>query len=171
MKTLRYIIREAVESAMESKDVRLDFDNGEIYSGDELVGDFHLYKTRSGYLNLTKIEIFPEYRRKGYATKVIEQIINLANSQESTIILTPDPYLRNITKGNLIDWYKSFGFIMNKGKNKDFRHQELMYKLPGLEENNWPQSNMRNFVPPQYPTFPNPQDYDQFGNRLDDINR
>jgi GNAT superfamily N-acetyltransferase len=171
MIVLRRIIREAIESVLDSKEVRLDFDNGEIYSSDELVGDFHLYKTKGGFLNLTKIEIFPEYRRSGYATQVMEQIIDLANKQESTIILTPNPYLRNITKGNLIDWYKSFGFIMNKGKNKDYKHQELMHKLPNLEENNWPQSNMRNFVPPQYPTFPNPQDYDQFGNRLDDINR
>jgi hypothetical protein len=61
---------------------------------------------------------------------------------------------------------------MNKGKNKDFRHKELMQKLPdSLDESNWPASNMRNVIPPQYPTFPNPSDYDQFGNRLDDINR
>ena len=71
-----------------------------------------------------------------------------------------------------MDWYRDFGFVMNKGKNKDFTHREMMYKLPdSLDESNWPQSNMRNFIPPQYPTFPNPSDYDQFGNRLDDINR
>ena len=61
---------------------------------------------------------------------------------------------------------------MNKGNNKDFTHQELMQKFPdSLDESNWPQSNMRNFIPPQYPTFPNPKDYDQFGNRLDDMSR
>lgn len=172
MKTLRHIIREAIESIMESKEVVVDFDSGDIYLGDELIGDFHLFKTRSGFLSLTKIEIFPEYRRKGYATQVMEQVIDYANKQGAIIILTPDPYLHNISKSNLMNWYKSFGFIMNKGKNRDYRHQELMYKLPSsLEENNWPQSAIRNSIPPQYPSFPNPSDYDQFGNRLDDINR
>ena len=40
-----------------------------------------------------------------------------------------------------------------------------------LDESNWQQSNMRNVVPPQYPGFPDPKDYDSAGNRLDDISR
>jgi GNAT superfamily N-acetyltransferase len=172
MKKLRHIIREAIESAMESKDVRLDFDKGDIMLNDETIGYFELYKTKSGFLKLAKIEILPKYQRMRYATQVMNKIIAHANQEGATIILTPDPYLRNLTKNNLIDWYKKLGFIMNKGKNKDFTHQELMQKFPdSLDESNWPQSNMRNFIPPQYPTFPNPSDYDQFGNRLDDINR
>ena len=174
MKTIRHIIREAIESLFNSEEnkVALDMDNGDIFLGDKLIGDFHLFKTRNGFLNLTKIEIFEDYRKEGYATQVMNQIIDYANDKGATIILTPDPYLKNITKKNLSDWYKSFGFIMNKGRNKDFTHKELMYKLPdSLDESNWPASNMRNVIPPQYPTFPNPSDYDQFGNRLDDINR
>lgn len=170
MKNLRGIIREAIQSILEP--VRLDMDNGDIFLGDELIGDFHLFRTKSGFLNLSKIEIFDEYKNKGYANQVMEQIIDYANKEGKVIILTPNPYLKNISKENLRSWYKKFGFIMNKGKNKDYRFMELMYKIPdSLDESNWPQSNMRNFVPPQYPTFPNPQDYDQFGNRLDDINR
>jgi len=172
MKKLRKIIREAIESVIESKDVTLDFNEGDIRLSDEIIGYFELYKTKSGFLKLAKIEIFPKYQRMGYATQVMNEIIAHANKEDATIILTPDPYLHNLTKNNLIDWYKKLGFIMNKGKNKDFTHQELMQKFPdSLDESNWPQSNMRNFVPPQYPTFPNPSDYDQFGNRLDDINR
>jgi GNAT superfamily N-acetyltransferase len=170
MKNLRRIIREAIESVLEP--VRLDMDSGDIFLGNELIGDFHLFRTKNGFLNLSKIEIFEDYRKEGYATQVMNQIIDYANKEGATIILTPDPYLKNITKKKLTDWYKNFGFIMNKGRNKDYRFMELMYKLPdSLDESNWPQSNMRNFIPPQYPTFPNPQDYDQFGNRLDDINR
>ena len=177
MKKLRHIIREAIEESLfgsEKEQVRIDIDNGDIFLGDELIGDFHLYKTKSGFLNLTKIEIFEGYRKEGYATQVMNQIIDYANKEGATIILTPDPYLKNISKKSLIDWYKDFGFVMNKrtSKNKDFTHQELMQKFPdSLDESNWPQSNMRNFIPPQYPTFPNPSDYDEFGNRLDDMSR
>lgn len=170
MKKLRKIIREAVESMMNQ--LNIDMDSGDIFLGDTLIGDFHLYKSKRGFFNLTKIEIFPEYQKQGYATEVMKKIIEYVNKENATIVLTPDPYKHNITKKKLTDWYKSFGFIMNKGKNKDFTHQELMYKLPdSLEESNWPASNMRNVIPPQYPTFPNPSDYDQFGNRFDDINR
>lgn len=174
MKTIRHIIREVIESLFNSEEnkVTLDIASGDIFLGDKLICDFHLFKTRSGFLNLSKIEIFDEFRNKGYTNQVMEQIIDYANKENKIIILTPDPYLKNISKENLTNWYKKFGFIMNKGRNKDYRFMELMYKLPdSLDESNWPQSNMRNFVPPQYPTFPNPQDYDQFGNRLDDINR
>jgi len=174
MKTIRHIIREAIESLFNSKEnkVALDMDSGDIFLGNTLIGDFHLFKSKNEFLYLTKIEIFPEYQKQGYATEVMEKIIEHANEENATIVLTPDPYKHNITKKNLIDWYKSFGFIMNKGRNKDFTHKELMYKLPdSLDESNWPSSNMRNVIPPQYPTFPNPSDYDQFGNRLDDINR
>ena len=174
MKNLRHIIREAIESILESdkNHVRIDIFSGDIFLGNDLIGEFHLFETKSGFLNLSKIEIFKDYRNEGYATQVMNQIIDYANQKGSTIILTPDPYFKNITKNNLIDWYKKFGFVMNRGKNKDFTHREMMHKLPdSLDESNWPQSNMRNFIPPQYPTFPNPQDYDQFGNRLDDINR
>lgn len=174
MKKLRQIIRESIESIMVGKDepLNIDMDNGDIFLGDNLIGEFHLFKSKSGFLYLTKIEIFEDYQKNKYATQVMEKIIEYANKEGITVVLTPDPYKHNITKKKLTDWYKSFGFIMNKGKNKDFRHQELMYKLPdSLDESNWPQSNMRNFFPPQYPTFPNPSDYDQFGNRLDDISR
>jgi len=175
MKTIRHIIREAIEESLfdlGKEQIRIDIDTGDIFLGDELIGDFHLYKTKSGFLNLTKIEIFEGYRKEGYATQVMNQIIDYANKEGATIILTPDPYLKNISKKSLINWYKDFGFVMNKGKNKDFRHQELMQKIPdSLDESNWPQSNMRNFIPPQYSTFPNPKEYDQFGNRLDDISR
>lgn len=174
MSNLRRIIREMIESVLESDEnhVRIDIDNGDIFLGDKLIGDFHLFRTKAGFLNLSKIEIFEGYRKEGYATQVMNQIIDYANKEGATIILTPDPYLKNISKKNLTDWYKDFGFVMNRGKNKDFTHREMMHKTPdSLDENNWPQSNMRNFLPPQYPTFPNPQDYDQFGNRLDDINR
>ena len=130
MKTIRHIIREAIESLFNSEEnkVTLDMDSGDIFLGDKIIGDFHLFKTRNGFLNLTKIEIFEDYRREGYATQVMNQIIDYANDKGATITLTPDPYLKNITKKNLSDWYKSFGFIMNKGRNKDFTQKELMYK-------------------------------------------
>lgn len=67
MKNLRHIIREAIEESLfgsEKEQVRIDLDSGDIFLGDELIGDFHLFKTKSGFLNLTKIEIFEKYRKE-----------------------------------------------------------------------------------------------------------
>ena len=170
MKGLRKIIREVLE---EMSNVVADFETMDIMLGDKVVGDFYMHDRRGKYLTLTKIEIYPEYRNMGYATQVMNQIIDYANKKNLIIILTPEAYKsEGMSTNQLKNWYKSFGFIMNKGKHKDFEHMHLMYKLPeAMEESSWPQSAMRNFVPPQYPTFPQPEDYDEFGNKLDDISR
>lgn len=171
MKSLRKIIREVLEQANK---VVVDFDTMDIMLGDKVVGDFYAYKDKKGkYLTLSKIEIYPEYQKFGYASQTMDQIIDYANKNGLIIVLTPDAYKPGgLSTAKLTKWYKSLGFIMNKGRNKDFETMQLMYKLPDtMEESSWPQSNMRNFVPPAYPTFPDPKNYDEFGNRLDDISR
>jgi GNAT superfamily N-acetyltransferase len=179
MISLRKIIREVLEQVNK---VVADFDTMDIMLGDKVVGDFYAYKDKKGkYLTLSKIEIYPEYQKFGYATQAMDQIIDYANKNNLIIVLTPEAYKINsvslkksngLSTAKLTKWYKSFGFIMNKGRNKDFETMQLMYKLPDtMEENNWPQSNMRNFIPPAYPTFPNPKDYDEFGNRIEDMSR
>jgi GNAT superfamily N-acetyltransferase len=170
MISLRKIIREVLEQANK---VVVDFDTMDIMLGDKVVGVFELYKNNRGgkYVTLHKIEMIPEYKGHGYATEAMKQIIDYANGKDLIIILTPDSY-KGSNVNRLIKWYKSLGFIMNKGKNKDFEHMQLMYKLPNtMDESNWPQSNMRNFIPPAYPTFPDPKDYDEFGNRIEDMSR
>jgi len=171
MISLRKIIREALE---QMNKVVADFDTMDIMLGDKIVGDFHAYKDRKGkYLTLSKIEIYPEYQKLGYAAQTMEQIIDHANKNGLIIVLTPDAYKSGgLSTSKLTKWYKSLGFIMNKGRNKDFETMQLMYKLPNtMDESNWPQSNMTNFVPPTYPTFPDPKDYDEFGNRIEDMSR
>lgn len=170
MKSLRKIIREILEQVDK---IVVDFDSMDIILGDKVVGDFYMYNHRKGkYLTLNKIEIYPEYQNLGYATQAMNQIIDYANKNSLTIVLTPDAY-KGSSVNRLTKWYKSLGFVMNKGKKKDFETMQLMYKLPDTmdEVSNWPQSNMRNFIPPQYPAFPNPADYDEFGNLISDISR
>jgi hypothetical protein len=45
------------------------------------------------------------------------------------ITLTPDNlWGSNVNK--LKKWYKSLGFVENKGRNKDFQTMQAMYRLP-----------------------------------------
>lgn len=158
--------------------IRVDFDTMDIMLGDKIVGDFYMHNRRAKqYLTLNKIEIYPEYRSMGYATQAMNQIIDYANKNNLIIILTPEAYKSGgLSTKKLTDWYKSFGFILNKGKHKDFEHMHLLYKLPsGLDEmqmyksmSTTPSREAHAGVPSE---FPKPEDYDQFGNRVNDIAR
>lgn len=159
-------------------EISIDFSENfsqNINLGDKIIGVTHLYKSkRDGqYVILNKIEILPEYRGLGYATQAMNKVIEYANKNGFIIALTPDSY-KGSNVNQLTKWYKSLGFIMNKGKNKDFGHQQLMYKFPDkLEEMKWnktvnttPSREAHPGIPAE---FPRPDDYDQFGNKISDI--
>jgi len=158
--------------------IKVDFDSMNIMLGDKVVGDFYMYDRREKYLTITKIEIYPEYQKHGYATQTMNQIIDYANKNNLIIILTPEAYkIDSITLKKspgmsttaLTKWYKSFGFIMNKGKHKDFEHMHLMYKLPSVSElylrnktvTTSPSREAHAGIPSE---FPKEEDYDEFGN-------
>lgn len=176
MKSLRKIIREKIENMVNYTDnqpgVFVDIDGSQdIFVDGEKIGEVELFNRYNKYLVLDKIFIEKEHQGKGYGQKVMEQIIDFANKNNLIITLTPDDVWGS-SKKRLTSWYKSLGFVTNKGKKKDFETMQLMYKLPDvIDESLWPQSSMHNVVPPQYPGFPDPKDYDEFGNRLDDISR
>lgn len=167
------------KSEEDSKDeITIDFSENfsqNIMLGNKVIGVTNLYKSkRDGqYVILNKIEILPEYRGLGYANKAMQKVIEYANKNNFIIALTPDSY-KGSSVSRLIKWYKSLGFIMNKGKNKDFGHQQLMYKFPDkLDEMKWnktvittPSREAHPGIPSE---FPRPNDYDQFGNKINDI--
>jgi N-acetylglutamate synthase-like GNAT family acetyltransferase len=165
------------ESSNKEK-VVADFETMDIMLGDKVVGDFHMYdrrqyKKNSKYLTLSKIEINPEYRNMGYATQVMNQIIEYANKNNLIIVLTPDAYKPGgLSTSKLKDWYKSLGFIMNKGKNKDFETMQLMYKLPVkldemIDSTNSQTTGSIRAYPGVPEKFPQMDDFDQFGNKIE----
>lgn len=58
----------------------------------------------------------------------MKAIDKFADEHNLTVSLDPDPQPRY--KKKLTDFYKSHGFIKNKGRNKDFRISEPMYRKP-----------------------------------------
>lgn len=68
-------------------------------------------------------------KNSGYGTKLMQDICDYADKTDKIIILSPsDEFGGN--KKRLIEFYKRFGFVENKGKNKDFLIFESMYRLP-----------------------------------------
>lgn len=78
--------------------------------------------------------IISNEKNSGYGTKLMNEIVDYCDKTDKTIILTPsDEFGGN--KKRLIEFYKRFGFLENKGKNKIFGIFESMYRLPKNKTN------------------------------------
>jgi len=90
---------------------------------------------KKGYV-LSKIEVSGDERNAGQGTKAMQDIVDRMDREGAIIALTPDDAFGG-NKNRLIKFYKRFGFVPNKGRNKDFRFRETMIRYPqsNVEEN------------------------------------
>ena len=69
------------------------------------------------------------FRSKGLGTEFMNTLTSLADQIGYKITLTPsNAYGGNVQR--LKEFYRRFGFIFNKGDNRDYTHKEDMYRLP-----------------------------------------
>lgn len=85
-------------------------------------------------ISLDRIIVPKEDRNKGVGTDIVNDLTRYADANGYRINLTPSGDFGG-SKDRLTKFYKGFGFVENKGKNKDFSTKELMYRLP-LEKPN-----------------------------------
>ena len=85
------------------------------------------------YIYLSRISIPKEIRGLGIGTEIMNEIIAYADKNNRLVTLTPSTDYGATSISRLKEFYKNFGFIENKGKNKNFEISQLMYRLP---ENN-----------------------------------
>ena len=86
---------------------------------------------KKGYV-LSKIEVSGDERNAGQGTKAMQDIVDRMDAEGAIIALTPDDAFGG-NKNRLIKFYKRFGFVPNKGRNKDFRFRETMIRYPQTE--------------------------------------
>jgi len=80
-------------------------------------------------LTLSRIIVPKEMRGEGIGTNFMNDLTDMADKMKYKIILTPaSDYGGDIKR--LREFYKRFGFIFNKGGDRDFSHREDMYRLP-----------------------------------------
>ena len=82
-----------------------------------------------GY-ELSRIELPKEVRGQGIGTDIMDDLISVADAEGATISLTPDTSFGGSSVSRLNNFYKQFGFVDNKGKNKDFSTRNTMYRVP-----------------------------------------
>jgi hypothetical protein len=74
-------------------------------------------------------------RKTGVGTAFMEDLTRLADQYGYQLTLTPDSsYGGNVNR--LKDFYQRFGFVFNKGANKDFTHKEMMHRNPKTNDIN-----------------------------------
>lgn len=87
------------------------------------------YSEYSNNITLNLISIPKEQRNQGLATTIMSELIEYADREGKTVSLTPVNDFGS-AKNRLEAFYRRFGFVMNKGRNKDFRISELMIRFP-----------------------------------------
>lgn len=87
------------------------------------------FSSRDKLLSLDKIVVPKSMRGTGVGTQAMNKIISKADKQGHTIDLVPSSDFGG-NKKRLVEFYKSFGFVENKGKNKDYEISGAMYRIP-----------------------------------------
>jgi GNAT superfamily N-acetyltransferase len=86
-------------------------------------------KLSKGDITLSRIEVPKGDREEGIGTQVMQEIIDYADKNNKRITLTAsEDFGGDVTR--LKDFYKRFGFVENKGVNKDFTTKDSMYRNP-----------------------------------------
>lgn len=93
-----------------------------------------IYETKSSLI-LSKIELKKEHRGEGIGSNIMEDLINYADENGQIIALTPSAdFVDNVNKTKYVNmltqFYKKFGFKMNKGVNKNFLFRDTMLREP-----------------------------------------
>ena len=78
---------------------------------------------------LSLIVVPKELRNQGIGTRYMQDLIDYADSVGKRVELSPSADFGG-NKNKLKEFYSRFGFVENKGRNKDFEISETMYRQP-----------------------------------------
>jgi len=81
---------------------------------------------------LSMIKIPREQQKMGIGSEIMNIIVTYSDTYNKTILLSPEKQTSGPSKLKLEQWYKTFGFVFNKGKNKDYRFTGSMIRTPSI---------------------------------------
>ena len=86
---------------------------------------------------LDSLIVPPDKRKQGIGTQIMQEVANYADMVGKRLELSPgqkDDYHGTTSRGRLVNFYKRFGLVENKGRNKDFEISKSMYRNPTITE-------------------------------------
>jgi DNA topoisomerase IB/GNAT superfamily N-acetyltransferase len=91
---------------------------------------FHVsYLPGKAHLSINLISVDKSQRGEGKASKAMRNTLEWADKNGVTVTLTPTSEF-GASKKRLEKWYRSMGFVPNKGRSKDFRFQDTLLRIP-----------------------------------------
>lgn len=84
-------------------------------------------------INVQLVVIKPEFRGEGIGRKLFIDINRYADYSGKVITLTPSSEFGG-NKSNLRKFYKSLGFVDNKGRKRNYEYMDTMYRIPLTRE-------------------------------------
>lgn len=93
--------------------------------------EFWLGTTFDNNLSLHHFVVPKEKRKSGIGSQIMEELIKFADKYNKMLVLSPatrDDRIGTTSKARLVKFYKRFGFVENKGRNKDYRLSYSMYR-------------------------------------------
>lgn len=99
-------------------------------------------------VTLSKIIVPEDQRGQGTGSQVMQRVLDWADQNGKTVALTPSKDFGG-TVPRLKSFYKNFGFIENKGRNKDFEISESMYREPALRQDQPDTGAARGYYDPE----------------------
>lgn len=116
---LKSIINEMIEdSKIESEVEHFESSVNRKYA-DAIKRFMIFYNKSKNCIELSDIYIKPEYYGRGYGSKIMEELTKFADSKNLPIILIPESERGSNKK--LIEFYKKFGFVVNKGRGMNYQ--------------------------------------------------
>lgn len=88
--------------------------------------------SKNGLIHLSSIIVDSDKRNNGLGTEFMNLLCSHADNTQQQIVLTPDTVYGASSVNRLKKFYKQFGFVENKGRNKDYAFTELMYRNPRI---------------------------------------
>jgi len=122
------------ESDRKSKMIRLsqrDYTPDQFIS--RLKGEFPdcslslFYNDNRKEIDLMSIIVPKEKRNLGIGTAIMQKLVQYAKEHGIRVVLSPSVDFGASSKDRLKKFYKGFGFVENKGKNKDYSISDTMY--------------------------------------------
>lgn len=85
---------------------------------------------KTATVSLPRIFVRKDQRGEGLATKAMKDLCLYADEYKLTIVLSPSTDFGASSVGRLKKFYERFGFVQNKGRNRDFAISDSMYRIP-----------------------------------------